>query len=643
MISHLTENLELLKKHQPSTYEAIEKQFASGLDEDAAVFTQAKNGAPNLLVRLNGQSYPIHDMSDPQREAREAVEKTNLEYPSILVVLGLGLGYIIEALEKKLTDLTKHIIIVEKEPLVFKRALECSDFGNLIRSPRVVFMIGLKDAELYRAFYGFIRVTERNILLNNFKMITSPTLTKLYDDYYYAAIKEFLRAKDFTFVASGNSPHDSFWGFKNTMENIDILMKWPSLGLLRNRFKDKPAILISAGPSLDKQLPLLRECASSAVTVCVDTALKPLLDKGIIPNFTCALERSEIVTNFFKAVDNVDGRTYLIGPPLLLPESFQAFKGRGFLYYTPYPYYSWLPIRKDVMATGSSAGNLALSICATLGCNPIIIIGQNFAFDTDTGRSHMAGTIDPNREQPHTREQLMRAGAYEIEGYYGKPVLTDFLWDMFLSQYETLIAALSVTVINSTEGGARIRGAQAIPFREAVSTHLKDPLDTASKIATLYQEPSREEKQTLLKTLLTRIEEAIAFYTPLAPQCQQMHQQLEETLRFIEDREASKNPLDLKSLNKEIDTLLTLKKELVTSQNDHVRILVCICSPYQVAFERIINELPFIIKTDYLLKTEYLKRHKPYFSFYASWIEKICAQLEKAKAATERLLKEIHE
>lgn len=234
----------------------------------------------------------------------------------------------------------------------------------------------------------------------------------------------------------------------------DYLQQWQGMR------KDKPALIVAAGPSLNKQLPLLAQNQELFTIIAVDTVWPILKKHGIVPDAILALDpesvpswpRNEIAEDTAFCVD------IGCGSKLLWSNDRNHLLTCANL--TVYQILKELGIKVSLLSTGGSVATSAFALAERLEANPIVLIGQDLALTG--GKDHADGYLAPyNAELLTTR---IDAG-FDVEGYYGDRLRTERQLLIYKTWFENRIKAMpQKLVINATEGGARIEGALQLPF-----------------------------------------------------------------------------------------------------------------------------------------------------------------------------------
>ncbi|HFU4287427.1 TPA: motility associated factor glycosyltransferase family protein, partial [Campylobacter coli] len=278
----------------------------------------------------------------------------------------------------------------------------------------------------------------------------------------------------------GNDPYDSIIGIKHTLNNIPKLLSHGIFQdfLKKRKGKVKNAIIVSTGPSLTKQLPLLKQYANKATIFCADSAYPILAKHNIKPDYVCMLERDDIVSkcfdNDFKEFDK--GILFILASVVHkeVIEFLERNNREYMLVHRPLHFAASLNLKEfGYIGVGASVANMAYELAASLRHENIIFIGQDLAYAKD-GSSHPREHIYGNQGEK------LRGEVYTLAYGGEKQVRTQLTWNLFRQAFEKDIfwakEKLKINTYNCTEGGARIEGAIEKPFQEVCETLLKENL-----------------------------------------------------------------------------------------------------------------------------------------------------------------------
>jgi hypothetical protein len=425
---------------------------------------------PNLQYNQKGQTVLYYGQEDPWQYCVDFINALEWKQAPITFFLGLGLGYQIDYYTLALTESLnlKKAIVIEKDFGLFKLALQTIDLTPLLDSPDIEFYIGLEPEEIVNKLVHYLGRNSLINLMKTFKMVILPTAILLSGDYFLSVRQAILDACMQIAKTIGNDPFDALLGLENTLKNLPTTLQTPGINLLFQQFKDRPGVVIATGPSLRKNMHLLKGVYDRALLISVDASLKVLMEEGIKPHLVTSIERLPAIAHLVANIPGLED-VYYTPCDLVVPEALAAYQGPKILTMRNYSYYSWLGIDKGQLSLGPSTANLAFKIAERLGCNPIILVGQDLAFGSD-GFTHAAGAL-PNEPM----EKIPAGNIREVKGNDGRPVRTTITWFDMLKWYEKDIAGFSGTCVNATEGGARIDGAVVMPLQEALNRYCRDP------------------------------------------------------------------------------------------------------------------------------------------------------------------------
>lgn len=430
---------------------------------------KAKTGEPNVLIMRDLDHVMLYDNDNPFEHCKAYFEGLNIKSAPIVIFLGFGLGYHLYMFTTFFGDRlgTKKIIIFEEDVGLFRLALEMVDLQNLISHPDIHFFVG-DDLE---GAYIQIRkkiITEKGAFsfMRSPKVIPLPSHLLLNGEYYLEALNKTKRACRQVMLLAGNDPMDSFLGMDNMLMNIKNIVSTPGINLLFDRFKGMPGVTVASGPSLSKNLHLLKDIRERALIVCCDASLMPLMKRDIRPHIVITMERTDGTEFFYEKVPDFEG-IYLAFCPLVRPKTFDSYKGKKFVVNRKFSHFNWLHLDKGTLNFGPSVGNMAFKVAEVLGCDPIIMIGQDLAFAED-GDTHVSEMVFGERDEYYHTNVL------EVEGNDGRAVKTSNSWEVFKVHFEEDIEFYGGLCINATEGGAKIRGTTLMTFGEAIKRYCKD-------------------------------------------------------------------------------------------------------------------------------------------------------------------------
>ncbi|MFB3924408.1 MAG: 6-hydroxymethylpterin diphosphokinase MptE-like protein [Syntrophales bacterium] len=468
----LEKNLKALSARYP---ELADKVARSNSNLYQAIPTT--RGQFNLVY--NGDNPPVlfYDPENIFTHVQSVLQGYRLDKARFAALFGLGLGYHLWVLHKVLggKGFLENILVIEKDTECLRRALEVFDFSEVLRDERILLIVGAEEDSLFVHMEKIMEViTVPKIKAAEF--VAWPASLKIAPQYYKQAKKSLADAADRWMVGRGNDPFDTLVAYEHFFKNCREYLSHPGINSLKGLFSRKPAIVVATGPSLNKNVHLLKSVQERAVILSADASLSILHKHGIRPHLAAVSERTPGIDKFFHNLPDHD-QTVLATISFAHPSTLNAYRGLKVFMHRPYQFFDILGVNADCLVLGSHTASACFGIAAYMKCDPIILIGQDLAFGP-SGLSHAEGCIFGEDQK------FFGAGQSELEvpGNVSEKVRTNQQWYQFIKEYEKLIADYRGTVVNATEGGARIGGTRIMPLRAALDTFCPEAFNPRSVI-----------------------------------------------------------------------------------------------------------------------------------------------------------------
>ncbi len=395
-------------------------------------------------------------------------EEINFFYQSILekthrypfaCIYGIGNALLIKNLSKHY----KHLFIFESEIELFILALSVIDLSEELKVYKVVlFDCVAKDLEIQIAM-----IFDQQSILEYLSLYEMFISSHYYLKYYETSILSLneLCIKSAS-VAIRNADITCFLPLLTHgqfLQNIpSMLESIPFQRILserKNKFEN--AIVVSAGPSLAKQLPLLKAYQDKAVIFCADGALSMLEKEGIVPDYVTNLDFTDLAMKFFQ---NKENKTSLNILSCATHPNVVHFLDNKSVILRDDPLYQRFNLNDfGYIDTGTHVSHFSYTLALALGFKNIIMIGQDLAFD-EKGNSHSKGFDFGEKFSGEENIDKLKVPAYAGKG----EVLTHITWNDYRIKLEYLFACndQKAKFYNATEGGARINFTEELSFKE---------------------------------------------------------------------------------------------------------------------------------------------------------------------------------
>ncbi|EHT1218452.1 motility associated factor glycosyltransferase family protein [Campylobacter jejuni] len=422
-------------------------------------------GKDNLDINLKDTSdntFLYENVIDELNSMLNTYNDKYLLYP-VLYFYGFGNGILFKALLQNKNH--QHIVVFEKDIEIIWIMFHILDFSSELQSARLmVLQTSSLDIEFFsnfcssKPFFQFSRIY--------FLELMSHYYERFHEDIL-GLNKKLAETFKNSIVSYGNDPLDALQGIEQFVYNLPQMITHPSYKELLSKRKgiSDTAIIVSTGPSLTKQLPLLKKYASKATIFCADSSYPILAKHGIKPDYVCMLERTELTAEFFNHdFGEFDKDIVFVCAGVVHPKAIEYLKDRNLVItqkVLAFPYYINL---KDFSyaAVGFSVAHMAYEFATHLSHKNIIFIGQDLAY-AGNGNSHPDDYQNSATYESQTYEHILTTA-------YGgnRKVETHSIWLLFKNWFENEMIPntikMGITTYNCTEGGARIEGTIEKPF-----------------------------------------------------------------------------------------------------------------------------------------------------------------------------------
>ncbi len=472
-------------------------------------------GYPVCRVRKDGAQVHLNSI-DPTGQAKMWSDWLQLEKMRTLFVYGCGFGYPLLELFKKLHQ-DSVIVVFEQNVHIFTAMLHYFDLEPILQTGKFVFFVG--------DFEDFSQGFQNVISTLDLAFFTAPSIvftpnSRMYKSEYLKIQEQVFERLRLQLFKLGNDHQDSLLGFHNMLENSGEVLKNPYFGSLKDKFKNIPAFIIANGPSLDKHLPELKKIANKGLILCCESAIVPLMKNHIVPDAICVLERNSRDYLLYFEKKQYPAEMALLAFVGADPRIFSSFAGPKipvFRLEHNNQFINRLIGDESGLFGGTSVAHFAYESAVYLGANPIVLIGQDLAYDTD-GTTHSRQSIYSEKKLKNIVEKLKSEPVLYVESNDGKQIPTNKIWYEFKLLFEQMIEQNpQVSVINTTESGAKIQGTTCEKLADTIEKYCRNRLprrlyELINENKTNLDRPARKNK---LQALLAELKKYKTVYRAL--------------------------------------------------------------------------------------------------------------------------------
>ena len=457
------ENVDYLKKNYPYVkWNDTEDEVESNTHEICVM--EDRNKDAMLGVVTDNHVWTLGSCYDAELVAEYWVDQfENVNYRTIFIIIGIGNGIYIRKLTEKYPE--NYVIVCEPDMELFAAYLETQQMKKDFTDK--VFLAAGQNAEaIYiELMYKLINYDNKKeikyVVIPNYQNINQQ-LVLFYKKKYRDCIERVVITRNTIVV-------DEEIRAENQLKNMFYFYKQFSLGQLYDAVKkiepeNRAAIVVAAGPSLDKNIADLKKAQNKAFIIVVDTALKAVIKAGIKPDLAIMIDpakdpklfENEEIKNLplyvsiygnYKIIAKHKGNLFFPTGEIKLTEALMKRYQMG-IYTVP---------------TGGSVANNAYSIAGLMGFGTIILVGQDLAYPN--GQIHTSIAYDDEQNI-----EISNPKYFQVEDIYGGKVYTEANMNCYRKWYEEQINLNPhIRIIDATEGGAKIHGTEIMTLKEAIS------------------------------------------------------------------------------------------------------------------------------------------------------------------------------
>ena len=500
----LEKNEEALRAYDEKFFGAYENIKKGGINH--CTIEEAVNHENIICYSKDNYGWRLNSIYEPSRASElYASRYCKVRDYAIVCIFGLSDGRSVRGLLANCND-THEIVLYEPSVDIFMAAMEMFPLEDILQWKKLHLVVGGINGECLHKELGHVINCQTcellmQCILPNYDLLF-PQEGRDYIDkmIYFSKVEKYVSDTERVFgECFGN----------NIMHNLPYLLRGSSVNCLCSYMamansSDLPAIIVSAGPSLDKNIKELKRAEGKAFIIGVDSALKALIREGIHVNMAVTVDANKNPEVF--GDDRVNDMPCMVAVSAL-PQMIARNRNRLFFenaagfetYDAIIATYTGKTLGE--VESGGSVATDAFSMALAMGFKRIILIGQDLAFTG--GKGHVSGF---EQSEEADKEHVAKRGMVEVEALGGGTVLTDMQMESYLRWFEMHIAQakamMGTTVYNATEGGARIRGSVEITLRDAIAEFCVEEVDFDKFVADVPYAFTDDERNLLRKEFL---------------------------------------------------------------------------------------------------------------------------------------------
>ena len=493
------ENLSALRQVRPELAARVESLPAV----ESYRMIETPSGAPSLeRIDESGRRQLWHSGRDPLREAEREIASIDSSRVYLPLFAGIGLGYTLRMIWDRRRGEFFDLIVLERDPQIFRLAMRTVRLSDIFLEPRVRIFVG-PDLDGWPVMVGSLLPA---VMSCHLQTIPHTPSQRCFTSFYQSAftiLKERVQRTQAEFdlmVRSGSKIQENLW------RNLPSAVDAAGLHDAKNILKGKPAVVVAAGPSLDRNVQYLKDARDGCAIIAVDTAYRTLQKCGIEPHLVVSTDPTELNRRHFEGIDPTPETILAFDPEV---DSFipnQWSQRRLFLNLEKCVWTRWLETAcgpYGYLPKGGSVGHTAFYLARALGADPILFAGLDLAFSLKGGKTHAAASalvrghgeikagVDCAPLGPREGAGELRESIVWVPGVMDERVPTSRVMAIYIGQFQEEFKWTTARLIDATEGGARLEGTEIMTLQEAIERFV-DPAERITERFAVIQAPARD-------------------------------------------------------------------------------------------------------------------------------------------------------
>lgn len=422
-----------------------------------------KNGNITLKVNLDDRSIYLHSKYNPIKEAQKYYKDyEKINYGSIIIMFGFGLSYYVQELYDRIKT-RGTIVIFEPDKEIFDIVMKNIDICDILENEDIFITF-----EIDKLFVFGVDNCDYKL-----------ESIQVYKEIYLEQYKEFMKKIKMTLnnIRMNSSTiyfFKSIW-IRSNFSNFKYILKSYQLFDFKNMFNNKPIIVVGAGPSLNKNVHLLKELKGKICIISAFSAAKVLEKEGIVPDFITTIDSLQYGITDFEA--NIP----LICTKHCNRELLEKHKANKIFSINSNEFLKSIleNIKEDNVFPGTTVTYFCSTIASYFGASEIILIGQDFSWTKED--THAKGSVHNKNLYGYKEYHHYNM---PVEDMYGNTVYTNKPFMKFKESFEEYVKILpeNIRLIQASEGGLKIEGAETRILRECIDIYCKNKFCDVEKI-----------------------------------------------------------------------------------------------------------------------------------------------------------------
>ena len=446
----------------------------------------SKDNLRILKLNENGKDRYIGSYYNHKRDINRFIKDIGeINDNSVIITYGITDGeYLLEL--SRIKEKNFKVIVLEKNEQLINNIINDEYYNEVLNDERIkIFKYDEKEIKnIYKCELNLSNIYNAKIVSNSGIYNSSKEMLRISQELKTFISKNVLHNNTISYFSER-------W-FESFVKNFKYTLNSTFLDEIEGEYINKPAIILSAGPSLEKNINLLKQCNEEFIIISGGRTLSKLEEINVKPDIIAIIDGDERSYDLVK--DNLNIDVPLVFCNYTNEEIVDNHVGKKIYDSTGIDFIG--PIVKKIQKPRFEGGSVAHSCINTaihLGCNPIVFIGQDLAYTNNKIHADFCELKSKKYKEEEVFDNLKSENDIFIDDIYGNKVRTSLSLNTFRENIEEIIREnKNVKFINATEGGALINGAEVMTLQNVISLYGKNKI--GDKVLHLNRTLKKEEK-----------------------------------------------------------------------------------------------------------------------------------------------------
>ena len=471
------------------------------------------------------EKYLVNSRVDAQWEVNNIIKRIDFKYHKNFIIFGIKNVKLLNEIYRRKTPFSTMTVIEILDESASDILLNASPQElAFVTDPTVTVVMG-SGQDIILQLHKALSDLRKMYNLKNTEIISMPYVKSQYSREVQNLINIMFEKIYDTITGFGNDIEDILLGIENYLNGWSHVFRSLECSRIKNTCQGKTAIIVGAGPSLDKTISEIKKVKNKALILCVDAALDVLLDNDIVPDVVASIERTIVTAELYER-DIIPQEIVYVGPNVVPEKIYQRFSRLIFTGRTGDAVFRDFnkALGFENLDAGSNVAHVLITFAEYLGCSRLIFTGMNLAYEE--GKTHAARAYENFTD---IEKEYYKSLVVKVKGQHGE-TLESYEYFMHAKSWieNYILNHNQIKFINCSPGGANIEGADNIGFEKILDELQNESIEAFHQIYDKLLEGNRIDIITTTNSAIDFFDNLNKYYNKIIKQCEQNYSNLSQ-------------------------------------------------------------------------------------------------------------------